>query len=244
MAYTTINAWREILTRVLDGFSVRLDETPEWLINPETRRRLKLDLVYPELGLAVRFVGLRGTNQRARVSLEEEQQEQVREAARAKICREHGIRLVSIDVVTGEPKATLHELRLALSDVSRRLSHSAGHTKVPCDLLERLAQARGRLETIAARLRTSEQLQTYAELWLDRTYLPASPDPAPPKNNRPPRLVFHPGLAVHHTAFGAGVVEGVSDEANDQLITVRFADGIQRTFAASLVGDKLQPSVS
>jgi len=239
MAYTTINAWREILARVFDGFLVRLDETPEWLINPETRRRLKLDLVYPELGLAVRFVGLRGANQRGRVSLEEEQQQQVRDAARAEVCREHGIRLVTIDVLGSEPKTTLHELRLALSDVSRRLNRTAPRTRQQSELVERLAQARSRLEGIAARLRTPEQLQTYAELWLDRAYTPVEPHLAP-QAGRLPRAAFRPGLAVRHATFGAGVVESVHDEANDQLVTVRFADGSQRTFAASLVGDKLQ----
>lgn len=240
MPYTTINAWREILARVFDGFSVRIDETPAWLINPETRRRLKLDLVYPELSLAVRFVGLRGTNQRGRRSLEEEQQEQVREAARVEVCREHGIRLVSIDVVSDEPKSTLHELRLALSDISRRLSRATPRTRQQNELLERLAQARSRLESIAARLHSPEQLETYAEWWLDRAYTSASPTPAS-KASPPPRAAFHSGLAVRHVTFGAGVVESVRDEANDQLVTVRFADGSQRTFAASLVGDKLQP---
>ena len=56
--YTEMNAWREILARTFDGFFEQDNVSPEWLINPATKRRLKLDKFYPEAGLAIRFIGL------------------------------------------------------------------------------------------------------------------------------------------------------------------------------------------
>jgi hypothetical protein len=41
--YTEMNAWREILARTFDGFFEQDNVSPEWLINPATKRRLKLD---------------------------------------------------------------------------------------------------------------------------------------------------------------------------------------------------------
>jgi len=60
-----VNALKEILARIFDGFEVEYNVSPNWLINPETHRKLKLDLLYPEIGLAVRFQGLRAKQQRA-----------------------------------------------------------------------------------------------------------------------------------------------------------------------------------
>jgi hypothetical protein len=65
MARNMVNAWREILARIFADFAAEQNLSPEWLINPETKRPLKLDLVYPEIGLAIRFAGLRGAKQRA-----------------------------------------------------------------------------------------------------------------------------------------------------------------------------------
>ena len=56
------NAWREILTRIFDGLEVKLNFSPEWLVNPATNRRLKLDMLCPQVGLAVRLEGLQGNN--------------------------------------------------------------------------------------------------------------------------------------------------------------------------------------
>jgi hypothetical protein len=37
-------------------------------------------------------------------------------------------------------------------------------------------------------------------------------------------------------------VAAVQQDTNDSLVTVRFADGVEKTFAASLVSDKLLPA--
>ena len=81
--WAVTNAWREIFARIFEGEKVEFNITPEWLVNPATQRRLKLDLLYPELGVAVRFEGLEGKQRRRRPTLEEEAQQQVRDEARA-----------------------------------------------------------------------------------------------------------------------------------------------------------------
>jgi len=239
MTWININAWREVLTRVLGGFAVQQDVSPDWLVNPETNRRLKLDLLYPEIGVAVRFSGLQGRGRRQRPSLEEERQQEGRDTARTDLCEAHGISLASIDVIAGEPKAILRELREVLSRASRRLAKSRRPQAEKGTLVERVSHARSRLEEIARRLRRVEDLKLYADLWEDRQYVDIpQPDPVS-ANGRSPS--YAPGMAVRHAAFGDGVVQVVQADENDRLITVRFADGSQKTFAASLVSDKLVP---
>ena len=55
------NAWLEIVERVFGGFCVVENATPDWLVDSETGRRFKVDKLYPELGLAIRFKGSLGT---------------------------------------------------------------------------------------------------------------------------------------------------------------------------------------
>lgn len=239
MTWINTNAWREILARVFDGFTTQHDVSPDWLVNPETNRRLKLDLLYPEIGGAIRFQGLRGREQRQRRSLEEEEQQKIRDTARADLCEANGIRLVTIDVAAGEPKAILRELSMALSDASRRLAKSKRPAVEKGRLIERVSQARSRLDAIARRVRRPEDLKLYAELWEDRQYAEIpGPEPAP-TNGQP--LTYAPGMAVRHVAFGEGVVQTTRPDGDDNLVSVRFADGAQRTFIASLVSDKLVP---
>lgn len=234
-----INAWREILARVLDGFAVEYEVSPDWLVNPETKRRLKLDLLYAQIGVAIRFQGLQGPSRRQRPSLEEEHQQQVRDAARADVCEAHGISLVVIDVVTGQPKAVLRELSMALSNASRRLSRSDHPGAEKALLMERVSRARSRLDAIARRVRSPDDLRLYAELWQDRQYATMPRAEAAAGNGRP--MTYTPGMAVRHVTFGQGVVQDVRADRGDSLVTVRFASGEQKTFVASLVSGKLVP---
>ena len=237
MAWIYTNAWREVLMRIFDGFAVEYDVSPDWLVNPETKRRLKLDLLYPELGVAVRFQGLQGRERRQRPSLQEEQQQKVRDVARGDVCEAHGITLVEMDVMEGEPKAILRELGMALSNASRRLAKSARTQQEKAALMEQLSQARSRLDEIARRVRRPEDLRLYGDLWQDRQYV-EEPRPKPAAANGKV-LSYAPGMAVRHAVFGEGVVAAVQPDTNDSLVTVRFAGGVEKTFAASLVGDKL-----
>jgi hypothetical protein len=239
MTWINTNAWREILIRVFDGFTAHHEVSPDWLVNPETRRRLKLDVLYPEIGVAIRFQGLRGRERRQRPSLEEEQQQKVRDAARVDLCEAHGISLVSIDVIAGEPKAILRELSMALSNTSRRLAKSDLPQSEKGGLIEQVSQARSRLDDIARRVRRPSDLKLYNELWQDRQYA-ESPEPDAASSNGK-ALIYAPGMGVRHTAFGDGIVKAVQPDGNDSLVAVEFADGTQKTFAASLVADKLVP---
>jgi hypothetical protein len=239
MTWINTNAWREILMRVFDGLTAKYDVTPDWLVNPETNRRLKLDVLYPEIGTAIRFHGLQGRERRQRPSLEEEQQQKVRDATRADLCEAHGISLVSIDVVAGEPKAILRELAMALSNTSRRLAKSDLPASRKGVLIEQVSQARSRLDDIARRVRRREDLKLYNELWQDRQYtVMLQPEP---NSSNGKTLNYTPGMAVRHTAYGDGVVQDVRLDGEDNLITVRFSDGTDKIFAASLVADKLIP---
>jgi hypothetical protein len=239
MVWININAWREVLARVFDGFLTEYDTSPDWLINPETNRRLKLDLIYPEVHIAIRFQGLRGRDQRQRPSLEEEAQQKARDTARADLCQAHGIRLVSIHAASGEPKAVLRELSMALSDASREIAKSDRQGIDKSALTERVSQARDRLDAIARRLRRSNDLKLYSELWEDRQYSDVPQAESPGTNGKV--RTYRPGMAVRHTAFGDGVVQAIQPDGADSLVTVRFAAGNEKTFVASLVSDKLMP---
>ncbi|MFQ5613178.1 MAG: hypothetical protein ACE5H9_13705 [Anaerolineae bacterium] len=233
------NAWREILYRVFKGFEQQENVSPRWLVNPDTHRPLKLDFLWPQIGVAARLHGLQGKQRRRRSSLEEEDQQRNRDVARAALCEAHGITLVPIPVAEGEPKAVFRELEMALSRAARRLAHNDELASSDKTLLvERVSQARSQLADIARRVRTYDQLSLYADLWLDRQY--AVPEAEPSASNGP-LPTYRPGMEVEHTAFGPGVVLGVTDEGDETLVTVDFVTAGQRTFAASLVGDKLLP---
>ena len=61
--YFAMNAWREILARIFEDLPNQDNVSPDWLINPATKRRLKLDKYYPDIGIAFRFVGLTAKGQ-------------------------------------------------------------------------------------------------------------------------------------------------------------------------------------
>ena len=238
--WNNLNAWREILTRVLEGFAVQYDVMPEWLVNPDTNRRLKLDAVYPEIGLAIRFQGLQLGGRPRRLSLEEEHQQLQREQARMQLCREHGIRLVQIDVLSSEPVSVLQELRTALSDIMRRIAQSHSAQQRKASLIERVSMARSRLEEISRRVRRPQDLQVYADLWHDRQFITgaATSETHPPENTE---HLYTTGMAVRHADFGDGYVVSVREDVTGRLVTVMFEDGVQRTFAVHLAGKKMTP---
>jgi len=236
---TYLNAWREVLARVFDGFAERRDVSPEWLINPETNRRLKLDVVYPEIGVAIRFTGIQAGGRPRRPSLEEERQQEVRDQARTRLCQEHGIALVQIDVLSTDPGPTVQNLRMALSDASRRLAQGRRPQAEKAALIERISQARSRLEEIGRRLRNANDLRVFNDLWQDRQYAAAPAAAAPRDQAATPS--YTPGMAVQHVTFGRGYVTRVQPDAMGPLISVLFEDGVERTFAAHLLGDRMSP---
>ena len=59
MQANALNGWREVLARIFAGFDAEYGLTPDWLVNPETHRRLKLDYFFREIAGAIeqRFGG-------------------------------------------------------------------------------------------------------------------------------------------------------------------------------------------
>ncbi len=226
------NAWREIMARIFENVDARLNVSPEWLVNPATNRRLKLDLLYPDLGVAVRFEGLEGKQRRRRLSLEEEEQQQVRGQARVDVCAEHDINLIVVDLGVETPRPIFQEIDTALSRAGQRLKQEPA-------LAQAISRARTTAAALSRRVEQISQLKLYADLWEDRQY--QEPAPATPGGPTGPPPAFTAGMEVNHTAFGPGVVVAVTPAEHDTLVTVDFITAGQKTLAASLVGDKLYP---
>ncbi|MEJ5198274.1 MAG: hypothetical protein WHX53_05080 [Anaerolineae bacterium] len=239
MQANLVNGWREVLARIFDGFIVEYGLTPEWLVNPETNRRLKLDCFYPQIGVAVRFVGLEGTARKQRKSDEEVMAEEAREQARAAVCRQHGVVLISIDP-DGEPRAALRQIEMGLA---RAASQMALNSAVPHaekqKLMPMLSQARRRAGEFVTRLTVPEKLNIYAEMWWDRQANLAAQAPARPTAQRLPH--FEVGMEVYHERFGPGRIVEMSTEGNETKLTVDFVEAGVRNFYASLVAGKLTP---
>jgi hypothetical protein len=235
-----VNGWREVLARVFEGFDAELNVSPEWLINPDTNRKLKLDYNYCDVNLAIRFVGLEGREQKRRKSDQEVEQAQEREDARETVCREHGVVLVSVDV-DDDPLNTLRRLELALSRATAQLAQNSEvpHARKQA-LMPLLSQARRRTGEFTTKLTVVERLNVYAEMWYERQANLSAQTPASKKASGPPPA-FRQGLDVYHQRFGPGQISGIAPEGKDMNITVSFMDGSVRTFLASLVTDKLTP---
>ena len=237
---TNILGWREILARVMDGFQCQEDVSPAWLVNPATNRPLKLNQLYPEVGLAIRFVGLTAKGQ-PRQSDEEAQSETQRNEIRAELCRQNNTELVLIDPDYPHPPEQFQRLRNTLSRLSRTLAQSDRPEEDKLAFMPRLADARSRLDDISRRVRSPEDLALYADLWRDReadvfaATRQAVPIPGGPVDS------FEPGQVVHHERYGKGAVIAVNGAGPDAQVTVHFADDSQRTFLAGLVAGKLAP---
>ncbi len=225
------NGWREILARIFADFTARPNVSPEWLVNPATNRRLKLDLLYSDIGVAVRFEGQQG-QQRHRLSLQEEDQQRVRFDARVEVCWQHGIQLVVIDVVGGKAARVFQQIDTALSRAA----------DLAPTLRRQIVTARRTASGLSLKVRSEDDLALYADLWTDRQYQLAEPagEPAPAA---PATVQFAPGAAVEHTHFGPGVVIAVQPASDDTLITVDFITAGQKTLAASLIAGKLRPKI-
>ncbi len=239
MQANLVNGWREVLARVFEGFEVEYGVTPEWLINPDTNRRLKLDHLYSDIGLAIRFVGLDGTQRKRRKSDDEVEAEEQREATRAQVCRQHGVTLVSIDP-DGEPSAALRSLETGLARAAAQLAQdkTTPHARKQ-KLMPELSAARRRAGEFVRKLDPPSKLNLYAEMWWERQANLAAQAPATKPAAKP--QTYRVGMAVYHQRFGTGEVTAIAPEGQDITVTVDFVEAGVRTFYASLVADKLLP---
>ncbi len=225
------NAWREIFARVFEGLAMRPNVSPEWLVNPATNRRLKLDMLYPDIGVAVRFEGLQGKQRRQRPSLEEEVQQQTRDDARVELCRANGVELIVVSTEDVLPQPVFRGIDLALSRAAQRSDPT---------LVKRIKQARSRAAKIGRRVRSHGDLKMYVDLWEDRQYKESETDSQTASAVAEP-VEFSEGMEVEHSAFGPGVVLAVSPNNGDTLLTVDFITAGEKMLMASLVGGKLVP---
>ena len=159
--------WREIFTRILGDFTVEENVTPAWLRNPNTKRLLKLDLFYPDVGVAVRLQGLQG-QRKVRKSDQEELEEVQRDELREELCRQHGVRLINVDLAAEETRVVFNELSRALATASRVVAQSDSRSVDKGRLMPNLAQARQTLERVRMQVRRSEDVAQYADAWRDR----------------------------------------------------------------------------
>jgi hypothetical protein len=227
--WAMINAWREIFVRIFAGIEEQVNVLPDWLVNPTTNRRLKLDSLYPEIKVAVRFEGLQGKQHRSRLSLEEEEQERLRLEARPEVCRAHGIELIVVN--PGDtPQAVFRAIDLALSRAGQR---AAAPTR------QKIGQIRAVAADLGRRVQSPRDLNLYADLWQDRQYQLPTTTPAPVSPR--PSAHFVIGMEVEHTMFGPGVITAITSNANDTLLAVDFVTAGPKTLALSLVGNKLTP---
>ena len=236
-------AWQEILAQVFEGFEVESNISPEWLTNPATGRRLKLDRLYPEMGLAMRYVGAQPQARRRRTSDWEMMEEEQRDQTRVALCQQVGVTLLLIDPNHPEPRRVLGKLCTALSSASRHLAMSDRPKRVKGRLMPQLAGARSRCTAIRGRLRSERDMAVFSELWRDRetrNILEAQSAAHSPKPTRPPRR-YRQGQPVRHRLYGDGTVVGLTQRDGDVEITVRFGVDSERIFLASLVADLLLP---
>jgi peptide/nickel transport system permease protein len=128
----TASPWERILNQVFVGFLALKDVRPDWLLEPGTGRRFGLDVLFPELGIALWFVppaDSRPSNPGGGTAL-------------ANLCRQAGIALIVIDASGGPDNRTLSDIRTALSATARRVAHQRGAADAKRDLLPRIAAAR------------------------------------------------------------------------------------------------------
>jgi hypothetical protein len=234
MQANAVNGWREVLARVFAGFEAEYGLTPEWLVNPDTNRRLKLDCFFRDIGVAVRFIGLEGTERRRPKADDEVAAEAQREQARAAVCKQQGVVLVSIDPDT-EPRTGLRSLEMGLARASAQLAQSSvPHAKKQA-LMPRLSEARRRAGEFTLRLKDPRTLNLYAEMWRDRQANLATRAPVKAAPTR--RRSYKVGMSVEHERFGPGRITGVQPEDSDIKVTVDFVEAGVRSFYASLLDE-------
>ena len=246
--YLSVNAWREILARVFNDPDLQSNISPDWLINPATRRRLKLDYLCQSIGVAVRFSGLTGKGRRRpgdRELLEEDQRDQIRD----ELCRLHGIQLAVIDPFD-DPVKQMDRFLTVLSRASR-LTALDGRTSrekgVSMDALAAAVQSAYQLRFSLSR-NPEQTVGTLAEAWRDReaniaTSLQKEAAVKKPPTTRSQQRTLAQlacGQRIVHTHFGDGVITEVSGEGEEKRIKILFDGDQERTFLASLLADKLE----
>jgi hypothetical protein len=231
----TASAWLEILEQILGGFYAVDNATPDWLVDEKTDRRLKVDKLYPELGMAVRFRGSLSASHSASLDEMDLMEEATRDEIRLRLCREAGIALVVIDADSNTPGRALSEIRTALSAATRRVAQQRVSQEAKSSLLPRIASAKGVCRRILADVSSPEDLFPFAQAWEDRQFGGADSSTA---------VNFQPGMAVRHSQYGQGLVLRVvpGQKEDDTEVVVQFSDGTMHTFSPGQARRELRAS--
>jgi hypothetical protein len=239
--HVAVSGWRELLARILKDFTAQENISPDWLVNPATKRRLKLDLLYPEANLAFRFIGLTAKGQGRQSDWELAEEEQ-RDQTRQELCRQKGVQLLLIDPMDEPVKQMDHLIRL-LSRANRLMAQGDRPVAEKMIWQPRLSLACTQAEELRTRVsRNPEQMMAnLAESWRDRdldggTGLPPEPLPMPTAVPLPPLAV---GQRVQHVKFGEGVITALNGSGIEATISILFDADQERTFLAALIADKL-----
>lgn len=238
--YVEMNAWREILARIFEGFTEQDNVSPAWLINPATKRRLKVDKFFPEAAIAIRFIGLTAKGQGRQSDWEVLETEQ-RDQTRVELCRVNGVQLVLVDPAD-DPLKQMDNLSMMLARASRVLAQGERSLHEKQKWMPALSEARNRATKIRTTIskNTERMMGNLAESWRDReagrvAALEAIPEPAKPPKHRGKPPVYLNGQRVNHERFG----EGVITKAENGQISILFDAEQERTFAVEYVHDKL-----
>ena len=244
--FLAMSAWREILARTLSDFEGQDNVSPDWLINPATRRKLKLDRYYPDAGIAVRFVGLTAKGQRRQSDWEALETDQ-RDQTRAELCRLNGVQMAIIDPVDDPVKQVDNFISL-LSRASRVMAQSEQPDKLKKKRMPALSKARSQLSNLRSMIaKNPEQMMAnLAESWRDRetgiaTELQQASAAVQNGSKKRKRKVksFSTEQRVRHERFGEGTITGVNGEGEEATLSILFDAAEERTFLASLVQAKL-----
>lgn len=243
--HISMSAWREILARTFDGIPGQDNVSPEWLVNPATRRRLKLDKYYPDVGIAIRFVGLLAKGQGRQSDWEVQESEQ-RDETREELCRVNQVELVKIDPDGEDPLGTLDALLRSIARAGRTIEQSRRSPGDKAKWMTAIGEARARANTLRSQLArsTDQALASLAEAWRDRetgfAFTPVSV-PARPAPSR--QISLEEGQRIRHERHGPGVVTALTPDGDDTKVSILFDDPLAgtRVFLLSLLGDKVAP---
>jgi hypothetical protein len=220
----TASAWLEIIEQTLGQFHAVDNATPDWLVDADTDRRLKVDKLYPELGIAIRFKGSVTKPQSAVLDAMDLMDERNRDETRIRLCHQAGIALLMIDTDSDNPGDMLAEMHSALSAAARRIAQRRVARKAKLSLLPRIASAKAVCQQLLNTVSTPEDLLPLAEAWERRQFR---------QENKGSAANYEQGMKVNHSDYGQGLILRVAPEGeeSDAEIVVQFSDGSIHTFS-------------
>ncbi|MEZ4658357.1 MAG: hypothetical protein R2911_12355 [Caldilineaceae bacterium] len=253
--YLAISAWREVLAQTLGDSPAQDNVSPPWLVNPATQRRLKLDRYYPDVGLAIRFVGLTAKGQKRQSDWEALETEQ-RDQTRAELCRMNGVQLAIIDPVE-EPLKQMDQFMQVLS-LAKKAPSPQPSAKNSAPVSRNAAQATlqnalQKASALRSRMaKNPEQfMATLAECWRDRetgmindlaqNRVRAASQTTPGGKKK---IIKNLGVGqtIEHERFGVGQIVEMDGKGAEERISILFQGNEQpRTFLLELVRAKLSP---